>query len=163
MDKQGLCLWKALPQWNLHSQGIHWTQRARVYPGVVANTHFYNKVTDEFLIAKNGVSLLLACLATGHHWNRCRLEGTQSFLCLESHQSHVISSRLLSFTMSAPKGCIKHLFLPVLPVSLGDLAQASSFNYVYNAARSQPAPPSSWPSSVPGIQLPTSPVLCLLQ
>lgn len=97
----------------------------------------------KFLIAKNGVSLLLACLATGHHWNRCRLEGTQSFLCLESHQSHVISSRLLSFTMSAPKGCIKHLFLPVLPVSLGDLAQASSFNYVYNAARSQPAPPSS--------------------
>ena len=152
MDKQGLCSWKTLPQWNLHRQGTHWTQRARVYPGMVANTHVYNKVTDEFLIAKNGVFLLLACLAIGCHWNRLTtpfplsslLEGSQSsFLCLGSHQSHVIYSLLLSFKMSAPKGCIKHLFLPILPVSLGDLVQAASFNYVYNAGRSQPAPPSS--------------------
>ena len=58
----------------------------------------------------------------------------------------------LSFKMSS-EGCLRHLFLPVL--SLGDLIQASAFNYISDAGESYPASPSSFPFLVPDIQLPT--------
>ena len=60
----------------------------------------------------------------------------------------------LSFKMSS-EGCLRHLFLPVLPVSLGDLIQASAFSYISDAGKSHPASPSSFPFSVLGILFPT--------